>query len=128
RNEEGFVIEGKNLIPELKTAVIIAPAGLITVFGTFYGLRIYESDYFAGAVYSGQDLRTYDYLLKEYYDTGLGLNTQFKLLVQGQSEGVILETVPYSNMNTTQFLRNGSYYDTVPIGQLDGSSYQYPDS
>lgn len=128
KNEDGFLIQGNNLIPELKTALIVAPAGLITVFGTFDGMMIYESDYYAGAIFSGQGLKTYDYLLKQYSETGLGLNSRYSLLLQGQRESVILDVSPYSNMNTTQFFRNGSYYNTVPIGLLDGLSYQYPDS
>jgi hypothetical protein len=128
RTENGFLVQGNNLIPELKTAYIEAPAGLITVFGTFYGTQVYESDFFAGAVYSSQFLSTYDSVLKKYAETGLGLDAWYLILLQGQPESQVLEASPYSNMNPARFTRNASWFNTDPIGHLSGSSYQYPDS
>lgn len=126
--EDGFTIQANNIIPDLKSAWIGAPAGLITVFGAYSGMKVYESDYFAGAVYSSGSMSTFDYVLKEYTDTGLGLGDGLLLLLQGQPEETILYNYPYSNMNTAWFLRNGSWYMTEPIGGIIPASYQYPDS
>lgn len=128
KNEDGFLIQGNNLIPELKSVYIEAPAGLITVFGTYDGMQVYEADHYNGAVYSYGLLSTYDYVSKRYYDTGFGLDSWHSILIQGQKEADILIAAPYSNMVASQFVRNGSFYNTVPIGNIFEPSYQYPDS
>ena len=127
KNEDGFLIQGNNLIPELKSVFIEAPAGLITVFGTYYGMQVYEADGYTGAVYSFGTLSTYDFITKRYIETGSGVGEWYSILIQGQKTDDILAVAPYSNMATSQFLRNGSFYNTTPIGIIS-PSYQYPDS
>ena len=127
RNEEGFMIQGNNVIPELKSSIVIPPAGIMTVFSTFYGSSIHESDHYLGAVYSRKDLYGSDYLLNEYLN-GFGGGGGFVLLLQGQPESQIIENFPWYNTAPTRYVRIASYYDLLPGGSFSGSTYTYPDS
>jgi hypothetical protein len=129
RNEDGFVIQGNNVIPELKSARVDAPAGIIAIFSTFSGMDIYEHDYYLGGVLSRKDLFVFDYMTKRYIETlGTGVGAWFTALIQDQPEDLVLEYLPYSNSTPATFLRNGSWANTTPGGDPGSGSFVYPDS
>jgi len=128
RLEDGFLVQGTNIIPELKTAFISAPAGLITVFGTKKGTIFCESDNYAGAVYYNGITYGADYLLKQFLADGTGQDTNVTILLQGQREADILNAAPYYNTVEYQFNGTLSYYELDPGKILNQDSYTYHDS
>lgn len=129
RIEDGFTITASNVIPELKTARIDAPAGLLTVFSTFNGMSIHERDcYYVGA-FLRSELFTFDFVTKKYIETlGVGIGEWVTTLLQGQPENVVLEYLPYANSTPATFLRNGSWANNTPGGDPGPGSFIYPDS
>lgn len=126
--EDGFLIQGTNIIPELKTAFISAPAGLITVFGLKNGTVFCESDNYTGTVYYNGVAYGSDYLLNQFLLNGTGQGSNITILLQGQREEDILNAVPYYNTVEYQFNGTLSYFDLNPGGILGPDSYTYPDS
>ena len=129
RVEEGFTITASNVIPELKSAIIEAPAGILTIFSVFEGMYIYENDWYLGGVSSNNELFTFDFVTKKYIETlGEGVGVWVTTLLQGQPENLVIEYLPYANSTPATFLRNGSWANTTPGGYPGAESFVYPDS
>lgn len=124
----GAIIRNNIIDADTHRSIVIPGDGLVLMFSTFYGIKVYELDNFLGIVDKKSDFYVSDSLIKEYVKNGTGYSNVFTSLIQGQKEEKILENFPYYNTAFCRFVRNGSYFNLSPDSELTAESYQFPDT
>ena len=124
----GAIIRNNIIDADTHRSIVIPGDGLVLMFSTYYGIKVYEFDNFLGMTDKKADFNISDSLIKEYVINNTGINQVFTSLIQGQKEEKILENFPYYNTSECRFVRNGSYFNLSPESELTEESYQFPDT
>ncbi len=128
----GAIIRNNIIDADIHRSIVIPGDGLVLMFSTYYGIKVYEFDNFLGVTDKKADFYISDSLIKEYVINSTGMNQVFTFLIQGQKEEKILENFPYYNTLPCRFVRMGSYFNLSPLGEFTGDpeieSYQFPDT